>query len=99
MEKNDMIEEINELKTKVVLLEDKLKQLDDLPSSEKTENMIKRSIEKLPNEDKIIVMIQDTVKKEGLVTDETVEKKLAKLKLWIYVSVVGIVGLSLRIFL
>ncbi len=94
-----MIEEINELKTKVALLEDRLKQFEDVPTAEKTENMIKRSIEKIPNEDKIIVMIQDRVKKEGLVTGETVEKKLAILKLWLYVSLVGVVGLSLRIFL
>ncbi|MCT8139586.1 hypothetical protein H1D32_18885 [Anaerobacillus sp. CMMVII] len=61
--------------------------------------MINKSIEKLPREDKIIVMIQETLRKENIVTNEAVEKKLAKLKLWLYVSAVGMIALGLRIFL
>lgn len=98
-EKQQLQTEVNELKTKVAIALDRLKQLEDVPTREKTENMINRSIENLPNEDKIIVIIQDTIKKEKLVTNEVVEKKLSKLKLWLYVSIVGIVGLALRIFL
>lgn len=98
-EKQQLQTEVNELKTKVAIALDRLKQLEDVPTREKTENMINRSIENLPNEDKITVIIQDTIKKEKLVTNEVVEKKLSKLKLWLYVSIVSIVGLALRIFL
>ncbi|QOY36263.1 hypothetical protein AWH56_000760 [Anaerobacillus isosaccharinicus] len=98
-EKQQLQTEVNELKTKVALALDRLKQLEDVPTYEKTENMINRSIESLPNEDKIIVIIQDTIKKENLVTNEVVEKKLSKLKLWLYVSIVGTIGIALRIFL
>lgn len=98
-QENKTKEEVNELKTRVALLEDRLKQLEDVPTFEKTENMINRSIEDLPKEDKIIVMIQETLKKEDIATNDIVDKKLVKLKLWIYVSCVGLIGLAFRILI
>jgi hypothetical protein len=92
-------EDMSELKTKVAILEDRLKQLDDIPTYEKTENMIKQSLDTLPKEEKIIVLIQDIIKTENLVTNEVVEKKLSKLKLWLYMSLVALVGMGFKIFL
>ncbi|MFN7251331.1 MAG: hypothetical protein ACK4M9_11135 [Anaerobacillus sp.] len=99
MENSHLQEEINELKTKVALLEDRQRQLEDVPTYEKTENMINRQIETLPKEEKIIVIIRDTIKNENLVTNELMEKKLSKLKLWLYVTVVGFVGLGMKLFI
>jgi hypothetical protein len=98
-EKKDLQNELNELKTKIALAEERLQQLEDIPTYEKTENMIKNSLDDVPNEDKILVMIQESIRKENLVTDEVVEKKLTKLKLWLYVTVVGLVGLGFKLFI
>ena len=97
--KKDLQDEFNELKTRVAILENQFKKLDNIPTYEKTENMINHSIERLPDEDKIIVMVQETIKKENLVTEDVVEKKLTKLKLWLYVTLVGIVGLGFKLFI
>jgi hypothetical protein len=99
MDKRNLQDELNELKTKVALLEDRQRQLEDVPTYEKTENMINRQIETLPKEEKIIVIIRDTIKNENLVTNELMEKKLSKLKLWLYVTVVGFVGLGMKLFI
>jgi hypothetical protein len=99
MDKSNLQDEVNELKTKVALLEDRQRQLEDVPTYEKTENMINRQIETLPKEEKIIVIIRDTIKNENLVTNELMEKKLSKLKLWLYVTVVGFVGLGMKLFI
>lgn len=98
-DKEKINNELYELKTKVALLEDRLNKLDEIPTFEKTENMINRQLESFPNEEKIIVLIQETLKNENLVTTEEVEKKLSKLKLWLYGAAVGLVGMGLSIFL
>ncbi|OIJ07662.1 hypothetical protein BKP35_18445 [Anaerobacillus arseniciselenatis] len=98
-EEKAVYEELRELKTKVALLEDRLTKFDEVPTYEKTKNMINHSLKELPNDEKIIVLIQDTIKKEDLVTNETVEKELSKLKLWLYVTVVGLVGMGFKLFL
>ncbi|OIJ16633.1 hypothetical protein BKP37_05205 [Anaerobacillus alkalilacustris] len=97
-EPKELYDDINEIKTKIAILEDRQKQFGKIPTFEKIENMINRSIDSLPKEEKIIVLIQDTIRKENLVTKELLEKKIWKLKLWLYVSAVGLLSIGLKIF-
>lgn len=99
MEIKELEEEVNELKTKIILLEEQLKILDEIPTYEKTKNMILHSLSSVPKEDKIIVIVQDTVKKEKLVNEEVMEKKIAKLKVWLFATVISIGGVALKVFL
>lgn len=96
--KKDLEDEVYELKTKVTLLEEKLKVLEDVPTFEKTKNMILDSMSSVPKEDKIIVIIQDTIKKENLVNEQGVEKKIAKMKVWLYATIVSIGTVALKVF-
>ncbi|MCD8502443.1 MAG: hypothetical protein LRY71_13250 [Bacillaceae bacterium] len=60
--------------------------------------MILDSLSSVPKEDRIVVMIQDTIKKEKLVNEQVVEKKLAKLKVWIYGTLASIGTVALKVF-
>ncbi|MBU8905557.1 hypothetical protein [Desertibacillus haloalkaliphilus] len=91
--------ELNELKTRLSVAEEQLREHEELPTVEKTENMIKEALDQVPDYDRVKIIIQDTIYEEQYVRKDFVEKKIARLKLWLYASVVGIATTFISTFL